>query len=494
MNCRSLVLFGLALFGGSDLRAQAACKAEQRTDARAFLRNAVHALGADNLQGAALHLRMTDATLEDYQSDRAYPPFFLAFSARESWYQPATGVARQRGRFTFPHSDGELPDFLSGSKASFVVRDTVIQPAPSSHAGILVLRGLDPWAQLYDWQTSEKVTVVGRCTVRDYPRTVLQRTGPYGRERLALDPKTGLPVSLEREESHYLWGQLSVGYVYSNWKVEGGFSYSGSSFRTVDGAPEVSRTVSLAEAISTDSVPSLALPDTAATMVPAVAGFLKPSPPDSVRVSDNVRLLVNPGYTEGVALLGDTVYVLDATQGEERARGDSTMIARLFPGRHPIVLVVTDVAWPHIAGLRYWVARGATVVSHRASRPFLERVLQRRWTRAPDLYERRRNQTRFSFRAVNDSLLLARGKLRLYAIDGIASEGALMAYVEGDRFLWASDYIQQLDQPSTYAIEVWRAAGRVGIQPLRTAAQHLRLTPWSTIDSLARADRPRDAS
>ena len=59
-----------------------------------------------------------------------------------------------------------------------------------------------------------------------------------------------------------------------------------------------------------------------------------------------------------------------------------------------------------------------------------------------------------------------------------------MAYIEGDRFLWASDYIQTTQQPTTYATEVWRAG--VGIAPARTAAQHLPVTTWSTIDSLAR--------
>jgi len=250
----------------------------------------------------------------------------------------------------------------------------------------------------------------------------------------------------------------------------------------------VSRTVSSAELVAPDSTPPLVLPDTTVAMPPSVPGFLLPTPPDSVRVSAATRLLVNRGYTEAVMLAGDTLYLLDATQGEARARADSALIARLFPGPHPLVLVVTDLAWPHVAGLRYWVARGATLVSHRASRPFLERILQRHWTRAPDLYERRRKEARFVFKPVSDSLSLAGGRLRLYAIDGIGSEVALLAYVEGDRFLWSSDYIQTVQQPSTYLIEVWRAARRAGIEPQRTAAQHLPLTAWGVVDSLARTE------
>jgi len=493
MNCRLLVLCALVVAGALPLSAQKSaamharqCRLAGRADAREILQAALAALGGRGLSGI-VHLKMTDASLENYQSDRTYAPFFLAFYNRESWYQPATGVARVRAHGTFPGSEFDFPETLSGARSTFQVRDTATAPAPAGHAAALVLRGLDPWEVIHDWMAGDTPTVAGECLVRDYYRPTLARQGPYGPERLSLDRKTGLPVMLEREEPHYLWGQVAVQYVYSNWDEGHGISIPTSSFRMVDGTAEVSRSVSSFDVVPSDSVPPLLLPDTALAMKPSVPAFLQPTPPDTVRISTDVRLLVNRGYTEGVALLHDTLYVLDATQGEERARADSALIARLFPGPHPIVLVVTDLAWPHIAGLRYWVARGATIVSHRASRTFFQRVLQRRWTRTPDLYERVRNSVAFHFRAVDDSLSLAGGKLRLYAIDGISSEGAVMAYIEGDRFLWASDYIQTTQQPTTYATEVWRAARRVGIAPTRTAAQHLPVTTWTTIDSLARA-------
>jgi hypothetical protein len=79
-------------------------------------------------------------------------------------------------------------------------------------------------------------------------------------------------------------------------------------------------------------------------------------------------------------------------------------IGKLFPGPHPVAVVVTDLAWPHVAGVRYWVGAGATVISHRASEPFLREVVERRWTLAPDLRERRRAGTPFRFRSVEVSL------------------------------------------------------------------------------------------
>jgi hypothetical protein len=210
--------------------------------------------------------------------------------------------------------------------------------------------------------------------------------------------------------------------------------------------------------------------------------FLQPLPVDTDRVSDRLFLLKNPGYREAVALVGDTVFLFDATQGDGRGRLDSAWIAKLFPGPHPIVLVVTDLAWPHVAGIRYWVSRGATVVSHAMSREFLERVVRRRWTRWPDALERGRRPLRF--RAVTDSLRLAAGEVVLHPIDGIGSEGALLGWFPGPRFLWASDYIQDLSQPTQYLSEVAAAAARTRLSPLRFAAEHVPLTEWTTVERL----------
>ena len=118
-------------------------------------------------------------------------------------------------------------------------------------------------------------------------------------------------------------------------------------------------------------------------------------------------------------------------------------------------------------------------VSHR-----LGKVIERRWALTPDLLERKRETARFNFIPVDDSLQLAGGRLRLYAIDGIGSEVALMAYLPGEQFLWASDYVQRTDQPTSYATEVWNAARRAGIRPASVAAEHHPVTRWEVIEGL----------
>jgi len=61
-----------------------------------------------------------------------------------------------------------------------------------------------------------------------------------------------------------------------------------------------------------------------------------------------------------------------------------------------------------------------------------------------------------------------------------------MAFVPGDNYLWASDFVQTVARPSQYGTEVWNAAKRVGISPERFAAEHLPLTPWSKLADLNR--------
>jgi hypothetical protein len=112
---------------------------------------------------------------------------------------------------------------------------------------------------------------------------------------------------------------------------------------------------------------------------------------------------------------------------------------------------------------------------------FLQSIVDRHWTLAPDLLEQRRKTASLKFVGVDASYSLAGGAISVHPIDGIGSEVALMGYLVTDHFLWASDYIQTVNESTLYTSDVWRAVQRVGLHPERTAAEHLPLTPWSKI-------------
>jgi hypothetical protein len=312
----------------------------------------------------------------------------------------------------------------------------------------------------------------------------LSRQTAEGEQRLFLDPKSGFPVKLDLIESHYLWGQRHIEYVWTTWFEQAGVMMPGSSSRIADGDPEISLTVGPVEVIEPKAAPALQPLKAPPTPPAELPMFLQPIPPKAIQITPNLLLLSNPGYNELVTVINGELYIFDSTQGEERARQDEAEIAKAFPGRHRINVVVTDTSWPHIAGVRYWVSQGATVISHRANREFLQRVIDRKWMLNPDSLEQLRRANpkaaRLKFVSIETMTPLASGVL-LVPIEGIGSELALMAYLPNERFLWASDYIQTVEEPSLYAAEVIRAAERAGIQPERVAAEHVPVTDWKAV-------------
>lgn len=451
--------------------------------AREALRGAEEAMGASGPR--PLRFRAVQRTVQDFQSDRTYPPFFASFDIQEITYDPTTGAEHTEGRFVYPRMGPGGPTArVATPDAAFVVRDGELVPAPFLLANGRRTRRMNPWAVVRDWFAgADSVRVAGLCDWRDQLRLVLEAPGEHGTERLFLDRDSGFPVGMERTVPHATWGQQRVAYVWSTWiGAESGGWFPSASFRLTDGRVERERTVGTIRRVPADSISLASLPEappmSTDPWLEAYAGVA----PDTVRVGEGVWLLTHRMYNGGLVAVGDTVYVLDATLNESRARQDARWVERLFPDHDHVRVVVTDLAWPHVGGVRFWVARGATIVSHEDSEAFLGRLVERRWTVRPDSLERARSGARLDFLPVPpEGLELGGGAVRLAPIDGIGGEGAVMAWIPRASFLWAGDYVQTVDGPSLYAGEVIRAARREGIRPSRVAAQHVPLTDWREV-------------
>jgi hypothetical protein len=145
------------------------------------------------------------------------------------------------------------------------------------------------------------------------------------------------------------------------------------------------------------------------------------------------------------------------------------------------VLVTMNPVWPHIAGMRYWLSQGATVVASEKIVSFLRQVLARQWTALPDEFEKERATLHPSIRPVRDSTLLAAGKVRLYPMEGINGETVLFAYIEPARFVWATDHVQIINARNIMVDDVLATAKRHGLSPLATSGPHFRIIPWDSL-------------
>jgi glyoxylase-like metal-dependent hydrolase (beta-lactamase superfamily II) len=421
----------------------------------------------------------TDVASMDYQSDRTYPPYL--WSSR----QQRVLVGRSQGKVRLEMAVGPMTVFvLNDTGRQAVVSPRGAQFVPRRTPNLTDERAMDVWTVLSDWSGASDLRVAGRCSYRDFDRLVVARGRGPSEERLFIDPRTGYPVKLERREAHALWGDVLAEYTWSIWTpVAGSRALAPQyTFRLVDGEVNQQRHVPRFAFLPADSASLLQFP---ATITPLTE--LPPAVPDTVRVGPQTFLLRTPSYTNVVTLQRDTVWVIDAQTDAGRAREDSLWIGRLFPGKHPVVVVVTDLAWPHIAGVRYWVAQGAIVASRDLSRPFLQRVVARDWQLEPDVLTRRRTATPFRFRPIRDGAAFAGGAVRIAPIDGAGSEGALMVYLPGEQFLYTGDFVQPGGPDSfsrVYAEEVAAAAARAGFAPTRYAGMHVPLAEWAQLPRL----------
>ncbi|MEP6765476.1 MAG: hypothetical protein ABJB66_14270 [Gemmatimonadaceae bacterium] len=431
-----------------------------------------------SMEGKVLRVRATHDSPLWEQSDRSYEPFIPNASETVRWFDPQTNVEARNSPLR-PVTPAQYPAQLQSLTGSFAGRDTAVRANAAFFPFGAVYMRLNPWSVLVDWRAhASDARVTQRCVYRDYSRVVLERGG----ERLYLTESDGVPIKLERTEPHYLFGQVKAEYVWNTWwVVRGGGLYPYAAFLLFDGTTyqRVGVASGTAQLIPIDSAPRLTLPSASPMNDRLVIGAASP---DTVRIDDHTFQLITPAYTETVTLQRDTVFLLDATSGEARARFDSTWIAKLFPGKHAVTLVVTDLAWPHISSVRFWVARGATVVSHRTSEDFIRRVVARKWTLEPDALEKARATSTLRFRAIDDSLRLAGGRVVIYAMRGNTTEGALGVWLADSKYWWAGDYVQP-DAGSPYYFDVVRTVRGLGLEPVKVGSQHSKLLDWKDVES-----------
>ena len=455
------------------------CRPSTIRNADSLLGASISALGLDRIAGKVRVSAATDVVSMKFQSDRMYPPYLRRtanLNVSTDWERGTQRVEQVVGPNTMM--------FVSDGSRRVLYSPRGAQLMPTRQANVADERALDPWTVLADWRAARDLHITGECYYRDYWRTVIARGAAADEQRLYVDAKTAFPVKLDRRDRDLLWGDVHAEYLWSIWAPAGDAVAPQFTFRIVDGETDHERIVESFKVLPRDSAGRL---DIAADAAPSPARSTPP-PPDTVRVSTNTFVLVTPSYTNVVTLQRDTVFVLDAQTSADRAHQDSVWIGKLFPGKHPLVLVVTDLAWPHIAGVRYWVGLGVPVYSHRASREFLQQMVDHRWTVEPDFLEKHRATVKLQFHSVEDKLDLAGGAVRLRAIDGVGSEGAVMAYIPSDRFLYAGDYIQPGGPGSfsaVYAREVRAAVQRAGFSPERFVAMHMKLGSWLDVERIA---------
>lgn len=158
-----------------------------------------------------------------------------------------------------------------------------------------------------------------------------------------------------------------------------------------------------------------------------------------------------------------------------------------FPGLPLKAVVSTSDAWPHIGGVREYVARDIPVYALDLNRPILERLVSSPRHFHPDALERQRKKPRF--RIVFNKTIIGSGpnRIELYPIRSESGERMMMVYFPEHKLLYGSDLVQGRPDGSffmpEYLSELIDAVGREKLTISWIFAMHMGVRPWSEIEA-----------
>jgi len=498
MGCGAMVAAACILAAGR-VHAQAG-------DARTRVRAAVAAMGGEARLRALQAVRIRGIGHRNMleQSERPEGPWLVSYQQVDELRDVAGGRVAQHLE-SRDYNAAEWSGYtrvLSGGAVAYA-RGGRMGPGRAADARELADRlDLAPERVLLTALAAPDLASSRDTVLQGGPQHVVRFTHRGARVRLFLSRHTALPTAVEttagRPQDGYWgpWGDVTRRTWLSMWMLEpGGLRYPHQWDVEWRGLPAESFTVlslDLAPAVADDSfaiTPEVRQAYTrmaAAGPARATLGQVAPGRPprEGVEVAPGVVVLPGAWYTTLVRQ-PDGVVVIEAPISAEYSAQVLAEAARRFPGMPVKAVVSTSDAWPHVGGVREYVARGIPVYTLDLNRPLLVRLAAAPFTLAPDALARapRRPQ----FHAVSAKTVIGTGenRIELYPLRGEESERMMVAYLPGRRVLYASDLLQRMPDGSfffaEYPYELAAAVRRERLDVQTVSAMHLSPIPWADV-------------
>jgi len=471
-----------------------------RTDsARAVVTRAVDALGGE----AALRNLSTlqiEAVGHDYfidQSERPEGPWVTRYVQTSEKRDVSGGRSRLETQQRFL----QVPDWAGAGVATIVDADAaaMVRGDRSGPAGrqafdegrerieLAPERLLLAALAAPDLATAPDVTVHG----------IAQRVVTFGwrgrRARLLIDSGDFVPTALEisEQDSFGIWGTVKRTTYYSLWTLlPGGVRYPLQFDREWNGVSNGSTSIMKIAVNPPIDAAQFAIPDEAKKAFAAAP----PSGIPTLKLDPAKRVDVAPGIVQyagnwNVAFVRqpDGVVVIEAPVGSHYSAQVLDEAAKQYPGVKVKAVITTSDAWPHLGGVREYVARGIPVFALDLNRPILERLLKADYSAKPDALAASPKPPTFTWVSGKTTIGSGETRLELYPIRGENGERMLMAYFPALKVLYTSDEIQKQRNGDyfmpEYLLEVRDAIRREHLDVDRIFGFHTAPTPWTEIEA-----------
>ena len=472
------------------------------TSARDIVSRSIEAMGGEAALKSISTLQI-EAIGHDFfieQSERPEGPFIPRYTQSSE----KRDVAGGRSRIETQQRYAQVPDWAGAGSAVIVDGDAAIMnrgdrfaPAgrPAFEDGRERLE-LAPERLLFTALAAPDLAAAPDDRVHGIVQRAVTFTWRGHKARLLIDSGDFIPTALDLylPDTWGVWGTVRNTTYFSQWSLlPGGVRYPMQTDRDVNGASKASASIMKIAVNQPLDAALFAIPADARA---AFAALPTASRWDLLKLDpDQQRIEVEPGkvvqyggnWNVGVVRQSDGLVILEAPISSPYSIQVLDEMAKRYPGAKIKAVVTTSDAWPHIGGIREYVARGIPIYALDLNQPILERLLKADHSARPDALAKAPKAPRFTW--VSGKSVVGDGdtRMEIYPLRGENGERMLMVYFPALKLLYTSDDIMPsrgggFFMPQTL-IEVREAIKRERLQVDRIFGFHIGPTPWSAIEA-----------
>lgn len=485
-NCVCLLVIALSI----SIHAQTTQRAAE------LLHNALSAMGGENKirELDTVHFEASVVRNELEQSERPEGPYILENDQVEEWRDLRNNswkrVAKLHGAM---QPEFVMTSIVSQGAASLSYNG---QQAPASGEQLqdsAEVFALSPERALITGLDSKDLHILPNLTLQGVPHNAVEFTWQNSPVRIYLNADTHLPTAIEWIAAYpygifwSIWGDVTTRIYYSFWWLQNGIHYPLQADVLRNGLPDQTVTITKLDFNESFAPTEFVISPEGRTTFAAVG---KKTSDDRAPQEETTELapglvLVPGAWNITIVRQDDGLVIVEAPISSGYSAKVIEIAQHKFPGTKINAMITTSDSWPHIGGIREYVAHGIPVYVLDRTVPLIQRLLTAPRTRYPDSLARAPQQA--DLRAVSSKTIVGTGpnRLEIYPIHGETSERQMMVYFPEYKLLYGSDPFQQLEDGTFFypqtVFELKSAADREHLTVSRFFMMHIGPSPWSKV-------------
>ncbi|HEX5461681.1 MAG TPA: hypothetical protein VFX20_17090 [Steroidobacteraceae bacterium] len=287
-----------------------------------------------------------------------------------------------------------------------------------------------------------------------------------------------------------VWGDVTTRISYGMWSLEpDGLRYPRQWSIERNGLPESDVSITSLTVNPPFNAAELAIPDAVRTELLQHKRTIAELP---LGIPERPATEIEPGVVHipgawNVNLIrqNDGIIVLEGPLSSGYSLQVLDQAQRRFPGLPVKAVITTSDSWPHIGGLREYVARGIPIYALDLDRPVLTRLFNAPHSFIPDDLERHPRAPRWHLVASRTALGAGANRLELIPYRTATGERQMMVYLPRYRLLYSSDLFAP-DEKDTwftpeYLLELRNAVAREHLDVESIFGMHYDVVSYKTV-------------